>query len=401
MIMKTLKIGLVSHLTKDYNLGCCALAISNIRLMDEVFASYGVQPEYIVILAQPNNVSDIKAYTSLEGYTKNKYTFRTYPRLKQIINNPTSLRKSAAFADLDYMIDLCGGDGYTDNYGFIRLIAESVPVIGAKQFKVTPVFAPQTIGPFNTFYGRFIAKYILGKLDTLFVRDQASYDCCVKLGLKSITKQVIDVAFALPYTKTNFDHSKTNIGINISGLLYNGGYNHDNYFNLSFSYKDFIDRLVDLLSKDDSIRLHLVPHVLADFGDVDDDFAVCKQIANRYDNIVLAPRFESPVDAKSYISGLDMFSGARMHSTIAATSSGVPVIPVAYSRKFNGLFSSLEYPYFIDAKADLSVDDALNLFIQYMNNADEMKNALNNSKTIYLRKLDLYKSNLIDLFHLN
>lgn len=401
MIMKTLKIGLVSHLTKDYNLGCCALAISNIHLMDEVFAGYNVRPEYVVILAQPNNVSDIAAYTSLDGYTTNKYSFRTYPRLKQVLSNPASLKKSAAFADLDYMIDLCGGDGYTDNYGLIRLIAESVPVIGAKQFKVTSVFAPQTIGPFNTVHGKFIAKYILGKLDTLFVRDQASYDCCDKLGLKEITKQVIDVAFALPYTKSEFDHSKLNVGINISGLLYNGGYNHDNYFRLSFSYRDFIDRLVDHFSKDDSIRLHLVPHVLADYGDVDDDFAVCKQIASCHSNVILAPRFESPVDAKNYISGLDLFSGARMHSTIAATSSGVPVIPVAYSRKFNGLFSSLEYPYFIDAKANLNVDDALNLFIQYMNNIDDLKNALNNSKNIYTKKLVLYKDYLKELFHLN
>jgi polysaccharide pyruvyl transferase WcaK-like protein len=38
-----------------------------------------------------------------------------------------------------------------------------------------------------------------------------------------------------------------------------------------------------------------------------------------------------------------------MHACIAAFSSGVPVYPIAYSRKFNGLFvETLEYSYMGD-----------------------------------------------------
>ena len=61
--------------------------------------------------------------------------------------------------------------------------------------------------------------------------------------------------------------------------------------------------------------------------------------------------FLTPIDAKDYISGLDFFMGSRMHATIAAFSSGVPVVPIAYSRKFNGLFKdTLEYEYMVDLK---------------------------------------------------
>ena len=38
---------------------------------------------------------------------------------------------------------------------------------------------------------------------------------------------------------------------------------------------------------------------------------------------VLAPRFSTPSEAKTYIAGLDFFMGARMHACIAAFSSGV------------------------------------------------------------------------------
>jgi polysaccharide pyruvyl transferase WcaK-like protein len=41
-----------------------------------------------------------------------------------------------------------------------------------------------------------------------------------------------------------------------------------------------------------------------------------------------------------------------MHACIAAFSSGVPVIPMAYSRKFNGLFGTLGYEHVADCKKE-------------------------------------------------
>ena len=54
------------------------------------------------------------------------------------------------------------------------------------------------------------------------------------------------------------------------------------------------------------------------------------------------------MEAKNTIAQMDVFVGARMHATIAAFSSGVPTIPIAYSRKFEGLFGSLGYNHVID-----------------------------------------------------
>ena len=48
---------------------------------------------------------------------------------------------------------------------------------------------------------------------------------------------------------------------------------------------------------------------------------------------------------------MDFFMGARMHSTIGAFSANVPVLPMAYSRKFNGLFvDTLNYPHMADLR---------------------------------------------------
>ena len=402
--MKThrLKIGIISHLVRDYNLGCAALAISNISLMDSVFESNNVDVEYVVILPDPKENIDLSAFTSLKGITDNPYTYETYPRLKKILQKPWLISSSKAVVGCDYIIDLCGGDGYTDNYGLIRLIAESVPVYLANAKKVPICFAPQTIGPFSTKIGKIIAKHTLNQLTRVFVRDTSSFDCCKQqMNLRTEISQVIDVAFALPYKKSYKTTNKIVVGINVSGLLYNGGYNRQNYFSLSFSYKEFIDKIIKVLIADAHYEVHLIAHVISDSVDIDDDYRVCKKLADENTNLILAPKFTSPIEAKNYISGMDIFSGARMHSTIGAISSGVPVIPIAYSRKFNGLYRTLEYPYVIDAKANISCDDAVGMFMNYLERREELVASISNAKEIYTAGLQKYKEELISLFHLN
>ena len=89
-----------------------------------------------------------------------------------------------------------------------------------------------------------------------------------------------------------------------------------------------------------------------------------------------------------------------MHATIGAISSGVPVIPVAYSRKFNGLYDTLQYPFYIDAKADITLEQAIELFEDYMNKIDEMRNAVAVAQGIYSKKLKEYQNNLVKIFEL-
>lgn len=393
--MREITVGLVSHLVRDYNLGCSALAISNIQLMDSAFEEYGVKPHYRVILPEPREGIDLGTYTSLTGFTKNDFSWRTLPRLKMTIRHPSYFRSSDAFEGCDLAVDLCGGDGYTDNYGIVRLFAESLAIEGAYAHSVPIVFAPQTIGPFNTMVGKAVAERELGRLSGLFVRDGQSYDCCGKLGVGAPVYQVIDVAFALPYIKqSGKSDGKLDIGLNISGLLYSGGYNHKNYFGLAFSYRDFVEGLIKRLIVDDGMRIHLVPHVIDDDGGeggCDDDYSVCRELKKRYPSLILPKPFTSASDAKSYISSLDFFSGARMHSTIGAISSGVPVVPIAYSRKFNGLYDSLNYPYLIDAKSEISCSDAINAFFDYLERRDELMAAVNAARPIWLDALESYK----------
>lgn len=61
-----------------------------------------------------------------------------------------------------------------------------------------------------------------------------------------------------------------------------------------------------------------------------------------------------------------------MHATIAAFSSGVPVIPTAYSRKFLGLYSGVGYENIIDLRK-LSTQESVEKTTEYLRNVEGLR----------------------------
>jgi colanic acid/amylovoran biosynthesis protein len=251
----------------------------------------------------------------------------------------------------DVVLDIGEGDSFADIYGAKRFLLLSFLKWSCLRAGTALVVSPQTMGPFDSAWSRWVATRLLARAKRVFPRDRLSMDCLRGLGLSANTEEVIDVAFRLPFEKrTAPNDGRIHVGLNVSGLLYSGGYTRNNQFGLTVDYKALVDGLCDQLHARDDVVLHLVGHVISQDFAVEDDYRVCEQLAARLPRSVLAPRFRAPSEAKSYISGLHFFAGARMHACIGAFSSGVPVVPMAYSRKFNGLFQSLGYTALADMK---------------------------------------------------
>jgi polysaccharide pyruvyl transferase WcaK-like protein len=105
----------------------------------------------------------------------------------------------------------------------------------------------------------------------------------------------------------------------------------------------------------------------------------------------VSPFFKSPGEAKTYIAGLDFFLGARMHATIAAFSSGVPVVPMAYSRKFIGVFGTLGYEHVADCKAD-TADEIMARITHGFENRDQLAADVATGMEQVNSRLDAYTS---------
>jgi polysaccharide pyruvyl transferase WcaK-like protein len=105
------------------------------------------------------------------------------------------------------------------------------------------------------------------------------------------------------------------------------------------------------------------------------------------------PDFAGPCEAKAYISSVDYLVAGRMHACIAAYSSGTPVMPVAYSRKFSGLFGTLDYDFLLPVKG-LDTDAALACLIEGLERRGEMRAAIGRGMQKIEALLDTYRDEL-------
>jgi polysaccharide pyruvyl transferase WcaK-like protein len=297
----------------------------------------------------------------------------------------------------DLVIDIGAGDSFADIYGSRRLTRMFVLKYLAHLAFRPLVLAPQTVGPFTRPVSTFLARLSMRLCALVATRDRLSTEAARKMGYSGPIIEASDVALRLPYDPPPVRPSggPVRVGINVSGLLMGSGYTGQNEFGLTMDYPGLIRDLVCHFQARPGVEVHLVPHVIVPEGRMaaEDDYRASAALAAEFPGVVLAPAFETPSQAKSYISGLDFFMGARMHACIAAFSSGVPVVPMAYSRKFAGLFGSIGYDRTVDCTRETSATILAKIAAAYDDRAilsTEAAAAL----TIGLERLGSYEAGL-------
>jgi polysaccharide pyruvyl transferase WcaK-like protein len=396
---------LSTNLVCSGNKGCEALAYSTIYVIDKILKENKIEAKLFV--TRTHSQCHDEKFIIVDG-EKIDFTLIDTPPLdiktifRAIFKPYKTLRNLSIYQKADYILDIGAGDSFSDIYGAKRFYQVYNNYALANFFNVKYCVLPQTIGPYYDKKIEKIAFETIRKSALVLIRDKQSYDYVKKNVSNANMFEVTDIAFFLPYKKKQFSKNKTHVGLNISALLWNGGYTQNNQFGLIVQYNEFIRAVIAYFLSQENVVLHLVPHVVHSVEHIENDYSVSFALCEEYnnENLILAPLFINPIIAKSYISGLDFFMGARMHATIAAFSSGVPVLPMAYSRKFNGLFiETLQYDHICDMKSDTQdimlskIDIAFN---NRLNLAKEIKQSIevnvNKRKELLISKLKSFLS---------
>ena len=186
-----------------------------------------------------------------------------------------------------------------------------------------------------------------------------------------------DLAFQLPYCKTRKENCKIKVGFNVSGLLTKYGFEGgNNNFTLKTDYDKYVDNILNYFSDETKYEIYLIPHV-------GNDEKLIDMLAKKHAAFHVIPLCNNPVSIKSEIAQMDIFIGSRMHATIAAFTSGVVTIPVAYSRKFYGLFELVKYEHTIDLQeltTEEAVERTINKIENWKNIQEDQRYSLNISK---------------------
>ena len=221
--MTCLRVGLLGLSFSSPNLGCSALAYAFRELLVKMFENEDLKLEIIVF----SNVDCQDYVPSGKDWVKERmlrYSFR----------NPSSVRMvSKEISRCDIVIDFTEGDSFSDIYGLKRFVLTSyfkrVSIKKAKYF----VMGPQTYGPFKSRSVKFAARHLILSADRVYVRDRKSADLVKDMcAVNAMT--TTDVAFALPIGKCDISRDdRPRFGLNVSGLLWTGGYTESNQFGLS------------------------------------------------------------------------------------------------------------------------------------------------------------------------
>jgi colanic acid/amylovoran biosynthesis protein len=367
------------------NMGVSALADSSIKIIINrwpdaeitiIGGGYAPQQQRLSIMGKELNISTFPVRFSKNIFLPYHFLWFTfYGVLSKLL--PNSRFKShfigrniyfKVLYEADVVVDITGGDSFSDIYGFRRFfrgfLYKWLVIFLGKQL----VLLPQTYGPFKKKLTKRMARYVMRHASIIYSRDRVGMEYTRQLlNLHKENGKIRfapDVAFVLDAhepEKIRDDEiqklrtkNSVAVGLNISGLLFNGGYTQDNMFGLKTDYKELVSEIIKLLLKHDKVVFFLIPHVFPPKGlglEIESDSEACRQVYEQMHGeypgrIFFMQGAYDHNEIKYLIGKCDFFIGSRMHSCIAALSQCIAAVGLAYSKKFRGVFESVDVEKF-------------------------------------------------------
>ena len=397
--MKKKRILLAGANPYNANKGVAALAVASLKIIYDVVSAKERDYEICVYNHEFKKTYDTIETSSGSIKFQNIYPSDLFSFIK-IIKTLTSrwrLYNLWEFLKVDYVFNISAGDGFSDIYG--EKSFKSLTRINklCRLFRKPYYLMPQTYGPFYNDHTLKWAKKDCMHAAGLMSRDSESTRYAKEQLSVNHVVDAIDVAFCLPYIPTRQDDRYKHIGINISQTLCYVEKEHK--FHVSSDYYNVIkDLTLSLLGE--GYMVHLIPHVANTVNNNSNEYFISYSLWKelQHPNLWLAPFFLSPIDAKSYISSMDLFIGSRMHACIAAFSANVPVLLLGYSRKFSGLFSdTLKYDYLVDMSNGFSLENVMKMVFSMLSRLSELKGIIESRNRIIVKeKTDLIYNTISD-----
>ena len=273
-----------------------------------------------------------------------------------------------------------GGDNLTESYGVRSAITHFNDIAYAQFVGKPTVVWGASIGPFldnNLFH---LAKEVLSKCSLITSRENWTFNYLKEIGVSQNVVLVADPAFTLKKSVRINDFKKlegdTNmvVGIGISALDEKYlGISHDTYHSAMLGFVEW------LIEKYNAIIL-LIPHVMYEDND---DYEACNRFYENIDkknHVTVAGDYSFYADdLKATISNCHYFIGFRTHSTIAALSSFIPTIAIAYSKKAHGIFEQVYgNTNYVISNDNLSLQNLTRIFNDMASNSDQIVQNLKN-----------------------
>ncbi len=232
-----------------------------------------------------------------------------------------------------------GGDNYSLDYNGKPIVCTALDDLAISRGKPLVIWGA-SVGPFSR--DPAYEKYIINHFRNvhIFARESLTLDYLNRQGLVENVHLVADPAFLLEPAepageKLDMPIHDGCIGVNISPLMarFAGVETLDGWMAKSAG-------IVESIIHKTGRNVYLIPHVSGGRESYKDHSFLCKVaglLNGKKAKVFVVPDTLDAAETKWVISKMDLFVGARTHSTIASLSSFVPTLSLGYSLKSRGI----------------------------------------------------------------
>ena len=310
-----LTIGLLWHSAVSDNLGVGALTVSQIAIVEKVAAEIGIRVRFVILGWRDPRPSYIEA----PNVTRFEMSGRD-------LVSPGGLYSAVRRCDL--VLDIGSGDSFADIYGPARIRKMLLGKFIVHAARRPMILSPQTVGPFTRAWARKGALASIRRCRAVFTRDALSTTFLRDIGFTGEIGESTDVAMRLPHDPpAPREGGPVRVGLNVSGLLMNGGYTGKNMFGLTTDYPALIREILRRFAAMEGVETHLVGHVISESQPVEDDFRAGEALARGISRRGPGPALRQPVGGEILHRGHGFLHGradARLHRGLLERGPGDP-----------------------------------------------------------------------------
>lgn len=315
LIMTQNFISYLSKLVKDVNF----VVIDSAR-------NKSVKPHLENVLINLNVDIDYRYYSGWDWLNKEK--------LFGYVKRKSKIEK--ILYDCDTVVYL-GGDHFLGKAKWFLWLFNCLDMIKLKNSGKRVYLVSQTIGEFPD-YLKLIIKYAFNRLDGIYCRDKFSVSELKKLGVNDNVRLSSDLAFLPLHLEKELKNMNKH-----KGKLFNY-----TTFTISDLWKSYCDCELDFINDICKILKGMcditgLPVYVMAHTCTDSEYYTLKNIEDRIsDNRIRFLDKMYPVSARIILGNSKLNVSFRMHGSLSSIQQNVPVIPIAYSSKYNALYSDLK-----------------------------------------------------------
>lgn len=249
----------------------------------------------------------------------------------------------------------------------------------------------QSIGPLNKPFYRWIARYVLNKVDLITLRDRESKEVLDLLGvIKPPIYVVTDAAFNIDLhnektlqskrLESNLIDSNNRLKVSVSvrkWAYYERENGHEEYINA-------MAKLIDWLILEQKAQVIFASTCTGFAGYPNDDRVIAHEVISHMGHAVkrnpaILYGEYTPQELSHFYGMMDLHIGTRMHSNILAMLSGTPVVAIQYEFKTKGLMELFALEDYILNINDITEDSLICLVKKALEQKSYIKDQINNN----------------------